>query len=70
MRNDALVRVLKIMRQLEGGGRYRLAQLAEEHQVSERTIRRDLYALGDIGVPIGHSRETDDGSPGWWWIER
>lgn len=53
MRNSALVRVLKIMRTLDGRHiRPSLDGLASEHHVSTRTIRRDLEALAAAGVPV------------------
>jgi len=63
-----LIRALSIIRTLEGGGRYRLQQLAAVFAVHPRTIRRDLYALESAGWPIGHSPDTGEGLRGYWWL--
>lgn len=72
MRNGTLTRVLKILRKLEGRGSVTLAQLAKQHGVHQRTIRRDLYALEEAGVPLCHSAETGDGlsQSRWWMVTR
>jgi transcription initiation factor IIE alpha subunit len=68
-RNQSLIRVLKILRQLEAGGRYTLAGLAADLGVCERTIRRDLYALEDAGISIGHNSDTDGvWEKSYWWL--
>ena len=70
MRNRSLIRVLAILRRLEGGERVTLARLAEEHGVHQRTIRRDLAALEAAGVPLGHVPETEEGEGRFWWMVR
>ena len=49
MRADRLVAALLV---LQARGRVTAAELAEELEVSERTARRDLEALGMAGVPV------------------
>ncbi len=73
-RNDALVRVLSILRLLEQRGRHTLDELATRFSVTTRTIRRDLKALEDVGYPIGHEERCDNavakkfGVNGTWWL--
>ena len=49
MRADRLVATLLI---LQARGRVTAAELAAELEVSERTARRDLEALGMAGIPV------------------
>ncbi|MGY1603350.1 helix-turn-helix transcriptional regulator [Geodermatophilus sp. SYSU D00815] len=49
MRADRLIAVLLL---LQTRGRVTAAQVARELEVSERTARRDLEALGTAGVPV------------------
>ena len=49
MRADRLVATLLV---LQARGRVTAAELAQELEVSERTARRDLEALGMAGVPV------------------
>ena len=49
MRADRLVAALLI---LQARGRVTAAELAEELEISERTARRDLEALGMAGIPV------------------
>jgi predicted DNA-binding transcriptional regulator YafY len=49
MRADRLVAALLI---LQSRGRVTAAELAEELEISERTARRDLEALGMAGIPV------------------
>jgi predicted DNA-binding transcriptional regulator YafY len=49
MRADRLVAALLV---LQARGRVTAAELAQELEVSERTARRDLEALGMAGVPV------------------
>ena len=49
MRNAEVIRQWKILKRIEAG-RYTTAQdLADEHGVTERTIRRDIEALQEAG---------------------
>ena len=59
MRADRLVAILLL---LQSRGRVTAAEVAEELEVSERTARRDLDALGMAGLPI-YSRQGRNG--GW-----
>src|ERR687897_1625779 len=49
MRADRLVATLLV---LQARGRITAAELAEELEISERTARRDLEALGMAGIPV------------------
>jgi predicted DNA-binding transcriptional regulator YafY len=59
MRADRLVAILLM---LQSRGQVTAAEVAEELEISERTARRDLEALGMAGVPI-YSRQGRNG--GW-----
>ena len=59
MRADRLVAVLML---LQTRGQITAAEVADELEVSERTARRDLEALGMAGVPV-YSRQGRNG--GW-----
>lgn len=59
MRADRLVAILLL---LQAKGQVTAAQVAEELEVSERTARRDLEALGMAGVPV-YSMQGRNG--GW-----
>ena len=59
MRADRLVAVLLL---LQARGRVTATEVAEELEVSERTARRDLEALGVAGLPV-YSRQGRNG--GW-----
>lgn len=58
MRNDSLVRVLKLVKYLDGKHCVPpTEQLAQEFQVSHRTIYRDLAALEDAQHPLPRRSE-------------
>ena len=59
MRADRLVAILLL---LQSRGQVTAAEVAEELEVSERTARRDLEALGVAGIPI-YSQQGRNG--GW-----
>ncbi len=59
MRADRLVAVLLL---LQTKGQVTAAEVAAELEVSERTARRDLEALGMAGIPV-YSRQGRNG--GW-----
>jgi predicted DNA-binding transcriptional regulator YafY len=59
VRADRLVAILLM---LQSRGQVTAAEVAEELEVSERTARRDLEALGMAGVPV-YSRQGRNG--GW-----
>ncbi|HEX4212610.1 MAG TPA: WYL domain-containing protein [Candidatus Dormibacteraeota bacterium] len=58
MRGDRLLAILLL---LQGHGRLTAADLAERLEVSERTIYRDLDALGTAGVPVVAERGRGGG---------
>ncbi len=56
MRNAEVIRQWKILKRVEAGRHATTAALAEEHRVTERTIRRDLEALQEAGFPLYDER--------------
>jgi predicted DNA-binding transcriptional regulator YafY len=67
MRNAEVIRQWRILKRIEAG-RYTSAQdLAEEHDVTERTIRRDIEALQEAGFPLYDERS--DGRKVWRLID-
>ncbi len=52
MRNSEVIRQWKVLRGIEAGRFASVPELAREHKVTERTIRRDLEALQEAGFPI------------------
>ena len=64
-RNRQLVRAFALIRLLHRG-RYTVAALAQPLGVTTRTVRRDLEALIDAGVPV--SRDGEDAAV--YWIDR
>lgn len=52
MRNNQLARTLGILRDLDRVGGVDLYELAQRHGASVRTIRRDLEALQEVGLPL------------------
>lgn len=67
MRNAEVIRQWKILKTIEAG-RYTTAQdMAEEHGVTERTIRRDIEALQEAGFPLYDDRA--DGRKVWRLVE-
>ena len=67
MRNAEVIRQWRILKRIEAG-RYTTAQdLADEHGVTERTIRRDIEALQEAGFPLYDERT--DGRKVWRLIE-
>jgi predicted DNA-binding transcriptional regulator YafY len=67
MRNAEVIRQWKILKTIEAGRWTGTADLAEEHRVTERTIRRDLEALQEAGFPLYDDRQ--DGKKVWRLIE-
>src|SRR5262245_63981249 len=55
-RGSEVVRLLKILKSLEGGRTNTIPRLAIELGCVERTIRRDLDALQSAGFPIYDER--------------
>src|SRR5271169_1697168 len=67
MRNAEVIRQWKILKRIEAG-RFTTAQdLAEEHSVTERTIRRDIEALQEAGFPLYDERS--EGRKVWRLVE-
>ena len=67
MRNAEVIRQWRILKRIEAG-RYTTAQdLADEHGVTERTIRRDIEALQEAGFPLFDERT--DGRKVWRLVE-
>jgi predicted DNA-binding transcriptional regulator YafY len=67
VRNAEVIRQWKILKRVEAG-RYTTAQdLADEHGVTERTIRRDIEALQEAGFPLYDERL--DGRKIWRLVE-
>ena len=62
MRNAEVIRQWKILKTVEAGRYTTTAALADEHGVTERTIRRDIEALQEAGFPLYDERE--DGAQG------
>lgn len=61
-----LVRTIRLMKMLEDGRRS-LVDLARTLGVTTRTVRRDLEALAEAGVPV-ETLTSDDGGASYWWI--
>src|SRR3989441_13160864 len=56
MRNAEVIRQWKILKRIEAG-RYTTSQdLADEHRVTDRTIRRDIEAREEAGFPLYDER--------------
>jgi predicted DNA-binding transcriptional regulator YafY len=67
MRNAEVIRQWKILKRIEAG-RYTTAQdMADEHGVTERTIRRDIEALQEAGFPLYDERS--EGHKVWRLVE-
>jgi len=67
LRNAEVIRQWRILKRIEAG-RYTTAQdLADEHGVTERTIRRDIEALQEAGFPLYDERS--EGRKVWRLIE-
>jgi proteasome accessory factor B len=56
MRNAEVIRQWKILKRIEAGRYTTSADLAAEHGVTERTIRRDIEALQEAGFPLYDER--------------
>ncbi len=67
MRNAEVIRQWKILKTIEAGRFTSSAKLAEEHGVTERTIRRDIEALQEAGFPLYDDRH--DGKKVWRLVE-
>jgi proteasome accessory factor B len=67
MRNAEVIRQWKILKTIEAGRFTSSAKLADEHGVTERTIRRDIEALQEAGFPLYDDRQ--DGKKVWRLVE-
>jgi len=67
MRNAEVIRQWKILKRIEAGRYTTASDLAEEHGVTERTIRRDIEALQEAGFPLYDERT--DGRKVWRLVE-
>lgn len=68
MRNAEVIRQWKILQTIEAGRYTTSRALAEEHGVTERTIRRDLEALQEAGFPL-YDERAEGGRKVWRLIE-
>ena len=57
MRNAEVIRQWKILKRIEKSRYVTAADLAEEHEVALRTIRRDIEALQEAGFPLYDDKE-------------
>ena len=64
-RNDQVVRVLRLLRELERLGGVDLYELSERYGTSVRTIRRDLDALREAGIPLTEESAADSQRKRW-----
>ena len=62
MKMDRLIGILSILLQRE---RVTAPELAEQFEVSRRTIQRDIEALGRAGIPIATAQGAGAASPSW-----
>lgn len=67
MRNAEVIRQWKILKRIEAGRYVSTQALADEHGVTERTIRRDIEALQEAGFPLYDERS--DGRKIWRLVE-
>lgn len=61
MRNDPTARALELLSLLQTHRLWRGAELAERLNVTERTVRRDVERLRDLGYPVDATAGTDGG---------
>lgn len=64
-RNNQLVRILQVIRELDRVGGLDIYELAESHCASPKTIQRDLEAIDQAGLPL---EGTMDGKRKRWRI--
>jgi hypothetical protein len=56
MRSGETIRQLRILKRIEASRYVTLPELAKEHDVTLRTIRRDIEALQEAGFPLYDDR--------------
>jgi predicted DNA-binding transcriptional regulator YafY len=61
MRNDPTGRALQLLSLLQTRRLWRCAELAERLEVTERTVRRDIDQLRDLGYPVDATPGSDGG---------
>lgn len=61
MSNDPTSRALQLLSLLQTHKMWRGAELAERLEVTERTVRRDVDRLRDLGYPVDATSGTDGG---------
>lgn len=64
-RNEQIVRVLRMLRDLDRTGGATLYELAERYGTTVRTIRRDLEALEEAGIPLKKELAPDSSKHRW-----
>lgn len=64
-RNEQIVRVLRLLRDLDRVGGATLYELAERYGTTVRTIRRDLEALEEAGIPLRKELSPDSSKHRW-----
>ncbi len=67
MRNAEVIRQWKVLKRIEAGRYTSTVDLAKEHDVTERTIRRDIEALQEAGFPLYDERS--EGRKVWRLVE-
>ncbi len=65
VRNDQVVRVLRLLRELHRLGGVDLYELAQHYGTSVRTIRRDLKALAEADIPLKEEGAEDSQRKRW-----
>ncbi len=68
LRNEQVVRILRILRDLGRAGGSDLYELSERYGATVRTIRRDLDAIQEAGIPV--ITEAGEGSRKRWSLNR
>ena len=58
---DTSQRLLRLLALLQGRREWNAEQIAGELQVTERTVRRDVARLRDLGYPIATAHGTGGG---------
>lgn len=67
LRNEQVVRILRILRDLDRVGGSDLYELSERYGTTTRTVRRDLEAIAEAGIPLVN--EAGDGSRKRWRLD-
>lgn len=67
-RNDQVVRILQLLHDLERLGGCDVYELAERYGTTTRTVRRDLAAITEAGIPL--KRTQGEGSRALWSIDQ